>query len=89
MTALVASLGIIPMAIATGRQGRGAAAAGDRGDRRHRILDRLTLLALPALYVLFRREEKPAVAAWSSAQACSVEHRISNTIENCVQFWSQ
>ena len=39
VTALVASLGFLPMALNVG-PGRGsAAAAGDRGDRRHRVVD--------------------------------------------------
>jgi heavy metal efflux system protein len=63
MTALVASLGFIPMAIATG--------AGAEVQRPLATVviggivssTALTLLVLPALYVLFRREQKPAAAA--------------------------
>jgi cobalt-zinc-cadmium resistance protein CzcA len=56
MTALVASLGFVPMAIATGAGAevqRPLAAVGIGGIISSTIL---TLLALPALYVLFRRD---------------------------------
>jgi cobalt-zinc-cadmium resistance protein CzcA len=39
MTALVASLGFLPMAIGHGHRCRGAAAAGHRGDRRGAVVD--------------------------------------------------
>src|ERR1700730_8538116 len=63
MTALVASLGFVPMAI--------AAAAGAELQRPLATVviggvissTILTLLVLPALYVLFRRETRPNIAA--------------------------
>ncbi|MFG1344344.1 CusA/CzcA family heavy metal efflux RND transporter [Xanthobacter autotrophicus DSM 431] len=60
MTALVASLGFVPMAIATGPGAevqRPLATVVIGGIVSSTIL---TLLVLPALYVLFRRETKPA-----------------------------
>jgi cobalt-zinc-cadmium resistance protein CzcA len=63
MTALVASLGFVPMAIATGPGAevqRPLATVVIGGIISSTIL---TLLVLPALYVLFRRESEPAKAA--------------------------
>jgi heavy metal efflux system protein len=65
MTALVASLGFVPMAIATGAGAevqRPLATVVIGGIISSTIL---TLLVLPALYVLFRREdaEKQVLAA--------------------------
>ena len=54
MTALVASLGFVPMALATGHRRRGAAAAGDGRHRRARPSTLLTLVVLPALYRIVR-----------------------------------
>jgi heavy metal efflux system protein len=62
MTALVASLGFVPMAIATGAGAevqRPLATVVIGGIISSTIL---TLLVLPALYVLFRRETRSAVA---------------------------
>jgi cobalt-zinc-cadmium resistance protein CzcA len=61
MTAMVASLGFVPMAIATGAGAevqRPLATVVIGGIISSTIL---TLLVLPALYVLFRREIAPAV----------------------------
>ncbi len=68
MTALVASLGFIPMAIA-----RGAGAEVQRPLATVVIggiisSTALTMLVLPALYVLFRRETPPNIAAVADAQ---------------------
>ncbi len=63
MTALVASLGFVPMAIATGAGAevqRPLATVVIGGVISSTIL---TLLVLPALYVLFRRETRPNIAA--------------------------
>src|SRR6202795_2923593 len=63
MTALVASLGFVPMAIATGSGAevqRPLATVVIGGVISSTIL---TLLVLPALYVLFRRETRPNIAA--------------------------
>lgn len=61
MTALAASLGFIPMALATGTGGRGPATTGDRGDRGHPVLNCVNLLILPALYRwAHRRDEDEA-----------------------------
>jgi cobalt-zinc-cadmium resistance protein CzcA len=63
MTALVASLGVVPMAIATGAGAevqRPLATVVIGGVISSTIL---TLLVLPALYVLFRRETRPTLAA--------------------------
>ncbi|MGL4261470.1 MAG: efflux RND transporter permease subunit, partial [Afipia sp.] len=68
MTALVASLGFVPMAIATG--------AGAEVQRRLATVviggiissTILTLLVLPALYVLFRREARSNVAVVAANQ---------------------
>lgn len=62
MTAMVASLGFVPMAIATGPGAevqRPLATVVIGGIISSTIL---TLLVLPALYVLFRRESSPAAA---------------------------
>ncbi|WP_127089634.1 efflux RND transporter permease subunit [Aquabacter cavernae] len=72
MTALVASLGFVPMALATGPGAevqRPLATVVIGGIVSSTIL---TLLVLPALYVLFRRETKPADdAAMPSAETAS------------------
>ena len=63
MTALVASLGFVPMAIATGAGAevqRPLATVVIGGIISSTIL---TLLVLPALYVLFRRESRPSITA--------------------------
>jgi cobalt-zinc-cadmium resistance protein CzcA len=63
MTALVASLGFVPMAIATGAGAevqRPLATVVIGGIISSTIL---TLLVLPALYLLFRRETRSNVAA--------------------------
>ncbi len=63
MTALVASLGFIPMAIATGAGAevqRPLATVVIGGVVSSTIL---TLLVLPALYVLFRRETRQNIGA--------------------------
>lgn len=63
MTAFVASLGFVPMAIATGAGAevqRPLATVVIGGIISSTIL---TLLVLPALYVLFRRETRPNIAA--------------------------
>ncbi|WP_322515112.1 CusA/CzcA family heavy metal efflux RND transporter [Rhodopseudomonas palustris] len=68
MTALVASLGFVPMAIATGAGAevqRPLATVVIGGIISSTIL---TLLVLPALYVLFRRESPPSIGA-ASVQA--------------------
>ena len=57
MTALVASLGFVPMAVATGAGAEVQRPLGDCRDRRIISSTILTLLVLPALYVLFRRED--------------------------------
>ncbi len=67
MTALVASLGFVPMAIATGAGAevqRPLATVVIGGVISSTIL---TLLVLPALYVLFRRETRSNVAAVADA----------------------
>ena len=71
MTALVASLGFVPMAISTGAGAevqRPLATVVIGGIVSSTIL---TLLVLPALYVLFRREDleeaKPATGAGTLA----------------------
>ncbi|MGC2777546.1 MAG: efflux RND transporter permease subunit, partial [Bradyrhizobium sp.] len=59
MTALVASLGFVPMALATGAGAevqRPLATVVIGGIISSTVL---TLLVLPALYVLFRRETRP------------------------------
>ncbi|MCL8384567.1 efflux RND transporter permease subunit [Xanthobacter aminoxidans] len=69
MTALVASLGFVPMAIATGPGAevqRPLATVVIGGIVSSTIL---TLLVLPALYVLFRREPKPAAPPEPAAAA--------------------
>ncbi|ACF00818.1 cation transporter [Rhodopseudomonas sp. AAP120] len=66
MTALVASLGFVPMALATGAGAevqRPLATVVIGGIVSSTIL---TLLVLPALYILFRREASPAELAASS-----------------------
>ncbi|WP_342723092.1 CusA/CzcA family heavy metal efflux RND transporter [Bradyrhizobium sp. B097] len=68
MTALVASLGFVPMAIATGAGAevqRPLATVVIGGIISSTIL---TLLVLPALYVLFRREEPSSAQSNSSAR---------------------
>jgi len=68
MTALVASLGFVPMAIATGAGAevqRPLATVVIGGIISSTIL---TLLVLPALYILFRRETVAAAAAEPSVQ---------------------
>jgi heavy metal efflux system protein len=68
MTALVASLGFVPMAIATGAGAevqRPLATVVIGGIISSTIL---TLLVLPALYILFRRETVPVVAAGATGQ---------------------
>jgi cobalt-zinc-cadmium resistance protein CzcA len=65
MTALVASLGFIPMAVATGAGAevqRPLATVVIGGVVSSTIL---TLLVLPALYVLFRRERSEPVNQFS------------------------
>jgi cobalt-zinc-cadmium resistance protein CzcA len=65
MTALVASLGFIPMAVATGAGAevqRPLATVVIGGVISSTIL---TLLVLPALYVLFRRERSEPVNQFS------------------------
>jgi heavy metal efflux system protein len=67
MTALVASLGFVPMAIATGAGAevqRPLATVVIGGIISSTIL---TLLVLPALYILFRKDSKPARTDDSSA----------------------
>ena len=62
MTALVASLGFVPMALATGTGAevqRPLATVVIGGIISSTIL---TLLVLPALYVLFRKDSEPAPA---------------------------
>jgi cobalt-zinc-cadmium resistance protein CzcA len=69
MTALVASLGFVPMAIATGAGAevqRPLATVVIGGVISSTIL---TLLVLPALYVLFRREPRPKIGAVVGANA--------------------
>ena len=71
MTALVASLGFVPMAIATGAGAevqRPLATVVIGGVISSTIL---TLLVLPALYILFRKDSKPARADDSSAAVLS------------------
>ncbi|OJU24413.1 MAG: cation transporter [Nitrobacter sp. 62-13] len=71
MTALVASLGFVPMAIATGAGAevqRPLATVVIGGIISSTIL---TLLVLPALYVLFRKDPEPAPASDLSAAAPS------------------
>jgi cobalt-zinc-cadmium resistance protein CzcA len=68
MTALVASLGFVPMAIATGAGAevqRPLATVVIGGVISSTIL---TLLVLPALYVLFSRETRPDIAALDATQ---------------------
>jgi hypothetical protein len=72
MTALVASLGFVPMAIATGAGAevqRPLATVVIGGIVSSTIL---TLLVLPALYILFRRESSPAHAG---GDACPCHSR--------------
>ncbi|MEW6122713.1 MAG: CusA/CzcA family heavy metal efflux RND transporter [Pseudomonadota bacterium] len=75
MTALVASLGFVPMALATGPGAevqRPLATVVIGGIVSSTIL---TLLVLPALYVLFRRETRPAdVEALPSDAAAAAPH---------------
>ncbi|MFG1371595.1 CusA/CzcA family heavy metal efflux RND transporter [Xanthobacter oligotrophicus] len=69
MTALVASLGFVPMAIATGPGAevqRPLATVVIGGIISSTIL---TLLVLPALYVLFRRETRPATPPVAAADS--------------------
>ena len=71
MTALVASLGFVPMAIATGPGAevqRPLATVVIGGIISSTIL---TLLVLPALYVLFRRATKPAASIGALAETLS------------------
>ncbi|MDI4657560.1 efflux RND transporter permease subunit, partial [Xanthobacter autotrophicus] len=71
MTALVASLGFVPMALAAGPGAevqRPLATVVIGGIISSTIL---TLLVLPALYVLFRRETRPAASTEVLAQAPS------------------
>lgn len=71
MTALVASLGFVPMAIATGAGAevqRPLATVVIGGVISSTIL---TLLVLPALYILFRKDSKPARADESPAAQVS------------------
>jgi cobalt-zinc-cadmium resistance protein CzcA len=75
MTALVASLGFVPMAIATGAGAevqRPLATVVIGGIVSSTIL---TLLVLPALYVLFRKDSEPAPANDLSATASSSGRR--------------
>ena len=68
MTAMVASLGFVPMAIATGAGAevqRPLATVVIGGIISSTIL---TLLVLPALYVLFRRENGPEIGPVSSSE---------------------
>ena len=56
MTALVASLGFVPMALNVGRRFRGATPTGDRGDGGVISSTLSTLLVLPALYCWLHSE---------------------------------
>jgi cobalt-zinc-cadmium resistance protein CzcA len=58
MTALVASLGFVPMAVATGTGAEVQRPLGHRGDRRHPVIDRADLLVLPVLYRLMHRKDE-------------------------------
>jgi cobalt-zinc-cadmium resistance protein CzcA len=74
MTALVASLGFVPMAIATGAGAevqRPLATVVIGGIVSSTIL---TLLVLPALYILFRRESSPAHAEPKPVHAIHGDH---------------
>jgi cobalt-zinc-cadmium resistance protein CzcA len=74
MTALVASLGFVPMAIATGAGAevqRPLATVVIGGIVSSTIL---TLLVLPALYILFRRESSPAHAEAKPVHAIHGDH---------------
>ncbi|ABE39379.1 Heavy metal efflux pump CzcA [Rhodopseudomonas palustris BisB5] len=74
MTALVASLGFVPMALATGAGAevqRPLATVVIGGIVSSTIL---TLLVLPALYILFRREASPAELAASSVPTKQGDH---------------
>ncbi|HQS45161.1 MAG: CusA/CzcA family heavy metal efflux RND transporter [Rhizobiales bacterium 24-66-13] len=74
MTALVASLGFVPMAIATGPGAevqRPLATVVIGGIISSTIL---TLLVLPALYVLFRREPRTAAPADMAAEPVTSAH---------------
>jgi cobalt-zinc-cadmium resistance protein CzcA len=74
MTALVASLGFVPMAIATGAGAevqRPLATVVIGGIISSTIL---TLLVLPALYILFRRESSPAHVEAIPAHATKGDH---------------
>jgi len=74
MTALVASLGFVPMAIATGAGAevqRPLATVVIGGIVSSTIL---TLLVLPALYILFRRESSPVHVEAMSAHATHGDH---------------
>jgi len=75
MTALVASLGFVPMAIATGAGAevqRPLATVVIGGIISSTVL---TLLVLPALYILFRRERSPARVETNSFNTIEGEHR--------------
>jgi cobalt-zinc-cadmium resistance protein CzcA len=74
MTALVASLGFVPMAIATGAGAevqRPLATVVIGGIISSTIL---TLLVLPALYILFRRESSPAQVEAMPVHATNGDH---------------
>jgi cobalt-zinc-cadmium resistance protein CzcA len=74
MTALVASLGFVPMATGDRYRRRSAAAAGHGGHRRHPVVNRmLTLLVLPVLYRLaHRRDEGDFESAHALAPSSSL-----------------
>ncbi|MCX7320736.1 MAG: CusA/CzcA family heavy metal efflux RND transporter, partial [Hyphomicrobiales bacterium] len=76
MTALVASLGFVPMAIATGAGAevqRPLATVVIGGIISSTIL---TLLVLPALYILFRRESSPAHVEAMPVHATKGDHQV-------------
>ena len=60
MTALVASLGFVPMALATGTGAEVQKTDRDGGDRRAVSATLLTLIVLPALYARFGRGPRRA-----------------------------
>ena len=83
MTALVASLGFVPMAIATGAGAevqRPLATVVIGGIISSTVL---TLLVLPALYVLFRREEAEEAPAVPIPQPKENRREVCAAVEPC------
>ena len=78
MTALVASLGFIPMALATGT-GLSAAAVGDRGDWRNPVFDRLDLAGIAGVVPMGLSTRRGAGGV--SPEAAGAAHRGTSTLQ--------